>query len=402
MKITDITGLAVKHRAKFGWLILVLVVFYGLFVFRIQSTMPTFAPVEIQSQTSSASLTAIWQNPVNAPYKFLVWLPYKFMTESVLVTRLAASVFACATIWIFFLILKQRYSLRQAVFGTAIFATSSVFLHSARLGAPYILQTVMLLPFVLPLLWYSPKIPRNLIAYVMITLCALCLYIPGFVWLALIGTLIYRKHILQVVRSMSNKHLAIAGLLSLALVAPIVWASVRDVAVVKELFGFGAHLPSIRDFAINLLDNLKALFWKSTGGADLSLIGAPLLSAVDIVLAVFGAYHLWFTRKRLTSTYYISGIFALSLVLASLGGSVKLVMGAPFVYLFVAAGIYYLLNEWLAIFPRNPIAKRLAVAMIVVLVGVSCVFHLRSYFVAWPHNDHTRGMFVEPQPAPRK
>ena len=389
------------HRAKVGWLALAAFVFYGLFLFRLTDVTPNFASVEIASQHMSSNLTTIWHDPVNAPYKLLVWLPYTFITESALVTRIAASVFGAAIIWLFFLLLKQRYSKRQAVFGTAIFATSSLFLHASRLGAPYILQMAILLPFLIPLLWYNPRIPRNLIVYVMIAVCVAGMYIPGFLWLALAAILIYRKHILIVVKSMQQKHLAISSLLATILLTPLILASVRDLSVAKEVLGFGEQLPTIREFGTSFYENIRALIVQSPSKPELSLVGAPLLSAVDVVLAFFGIYHLW-QKPRLASTYYVSGLLVLALILASLGGNIQLTMAAPLIYFFVAAGIYYLLNQWLSVFPRNPIAKRLAVGLIVFLVTVSCAFHLRSYFVAWSHNEHTKAVFVEPQPAPRK
>ncbi len=402
MKLADVQSFASIHRKKVGWAILATALFYGLFLFRMSSMMPQFAPVEVATHISATSLRALWDNPVNAPYKLLVWLPNKFITESLQVTRIAASIFGAVTIWLFFLLLKQRYSLRQAVFGTAIFATSSAFLHASRLGAPYILQTIMLLPFLLPLLWYHPKVPRNLVAYIMIALFAVGLYVPGFVWFVLAAFIIYRRHLFRVISATSNKHLAIAGVFSLVLMAPIIWSSAHDLGVLRELLGFGPQLPSLGEFASALARNIEALVWKSQLGADVSLVGAPFLSAVDGILALFGAYHLWSQKPRLASTFYISGIVVLAVLLASLGGSVQLIMAVPFIYLFVAAGIYYLLNEWLKVFPRNPVAKRSAVAVILVLVGISCIFHLRAYYVAWPHNQQTKQLFVQPQPPAKR
>ncbi|MBP9852977.1 MAG: hypothetical protein QG629_718 [Patescibacteria group bacterium] len=401
MKKHTLGALYTLHRSKIGWLLAALVVFYGLFLFRISSVVPEYASAEIETLHASSSLTAIWQNPVDAPYKLLVWLPYKWVSESALIPRIASGVFGMATICLFFLLLKQRYSKRQAVLGTAIFALSSLFLYASRFGAPYILQTCILIPFLLPLLWYSPRIPRNVITYIMIFVCVACLYVPGVLWLAIIAIIVYRKHLLIVTRSMQNKHLAISGLLAVALLAPLVWACIQNLDILKELLGFGTTLPAPQEYARELYSNLRALVYESSSHPELSLIGGPLLSAIDVVFAIFGAYHLW-KKPRLASTYYVSGLLVLSLLLASLGGSVQLIMAAPLIYYFVAAGIYYLLNEWLRIFPKNPIAKKFAVCMIVLLVSISCLFHVRSYFVAWAHNDDTHAVFVEPQPAPNK
>lgn len=386
-----------KHRNKVFWFVLFVAVVYALFFFRFRTMMPQFAGIEVQSAQTSHSLRTILHDPTNAPYKVLVWLPLKFGVHSWLVTRIAASIFAAVTVWLFFLVLRQRYSLRQAVLGTILFATSSGFLHAARLGAPYILQSVMLLPFLLPLMWHNKRIPNNLIAYITIFLVAVSLYVPGFIWLALAGLGLFYKQLRVILRSMDKKHLIISNVLALSLLVPLVWAIARDVHVLKSVLGFGDSLPTLTAFAHGLLDTVKSLIYSSNAGAELTLVGAPVLSAIDIFLAILGVIFLW-QKPRSATTYYLTGILALSIVLTALGGPVKLFMALPLIYMCVAAGVFFLLNEWMKVFPRNPVARSLAVGLLCLLVIFSSIFHLRSYFIAWPHNEHTKATFVERQP----
>ncbi len=382
-----------KHRVKIFWFIVALSVFTLIFSFRFQAVPTAFSTGEQTNLTSSHSLKTILDNPVNAPYKLLVWLPFKMGIKGLAITRVAASIFGAMVLCIFFLILKQRYSLRQAIFGTAIFASSGLFLHAARLGSPDILQAAMLMPFVMPLLWYQKRLPRSLIVYCTIILCAICLYIPGFLWVGLAGVLAYRRQIVAFIKAMDNKHLIISTLLSVILVFPLFWSSLSDLGIWRDLFGLPSSLPSPAQLVSNVYHSFESLIFKSSLSAEHTLIGAPILTSIEIILVLFGAYNLW-KKPRLATTYYISGLLLLAIMLNSLGGSISLFMAAPFIYMFISAGIYFLLQEWLTVFPRNPVAKHFAVVVMVLLVATSITFQLRSYFVAWPHNQHTKDIFT--------
>jgi hypothetical protein len=88
------------------------------------------------------------------------------------------------------------------------------------------------------------------------------------------------------------------------------------------------------------------------------------------------------------------GLFALAgLLLVGLGGPVGLSLLVPLLYVWAAAGIAYLTREWLQVFPNNPLARSLGLGLIVLAVGLGCIYNLRAYFVAWPHNQTTRVTF---------
>jgi hypothetical protein len=86
-------------------------------------------------------------------------------------------------------------------------------------------------------------------------------------------------------------------------------------------------------------------------------------------------------------------------ILVALGGSVTIAALIPLMYLAIAAGTHYLLDQWLTIFPRNPVAKFVGVSLVSFVVAFSAFYHLRAYFVAWPQAPETRAVYVVKQPS---
>jgi hypothetical protein len=99
---------------------------------------------------------------------------------------------------------------------------------------------------------------------------------------------------------------------------------------------------------------------------------------------LFYAKHLQAPRTRLLGSMFILGA-----VLFALGGPVPFTVLVPIAYLFVVAGIAYLLHEWLSVFPRNPLARSLGYGVLALAVTLSCTYNLRAYFIAWPHSRTT-------------
>jgi hypothetical protein len=89
----------------------------------------------------------------------------------------------------------------------------------------------------------------------------------------------------------------------------------------------------------------------------------------------------------------LAAFFLFGFVLVGMGGPVGLSVLVPLAFVVAAAGIAYLLHEWLKVFPRNPLARGFGVALVTVAVLVSCVYNLRAYFVAWPAVDTTQTIF---------
>jgi hypothetical protein len=108
-----------------------------------------------------------------------------------------------------------------------------------------------------------------------------------------------------------------------------------------------------------------------------------------LIGAYFYARHLKAPRSRLLASYLVIGW-----ILVALGGPVSLSFMVPLMYVLAAMGIAYLMHEWLAVFPKNPLARVTGITLISLLICFAAFYNLRSYFVSWPHNNTTMTTFV--------
>jgi hypothetical protein len=70
-----------------------------------------------------------------------------------------------------------------------------------------------------------------------------------------------------------------------------------------------------------------------------------------------------------------------------------MILMLPFVYLIVAAGIGFMLQQWFRVFPRNPIARTLGASLITIAVISSSGYNLTHYFIAWAKAPETQSTF---------
>jgi hypothetical protein len=141
-----------------------------------------------------------------------------------------------------------------------------------------------------------------------------------------------------------------------------------------------------------------AFFIRYTDASPENWLGnVAILDVISMAMFVLGIYvflkHIHLRRVKL-----FAFIFGVGIALVSLGGEVSLSLLVPFVYMLVAVGFGYLLDQWLKVFPRNPIAHGFGLFLVCLAIVVACSYHLRHYFVAWPQNSETKALYVIPEP----
>lgn len=364
---------------------------YFVFLHKLGTLLPGYSSTEAATLASASHFRDIVANPLNAPYKLLVYLGIYFGHHGLLVTRIAAAIFAIGATTLIFLVLRAWFTYRVALLGTILFATSSALMHIARLGSPLILQMSPLVILAAGLGFIRFR-QRTLMFYVVIAVAMTLLYVPGLVWFELAGLALWRRDISPGFKQLVWWHKLLGGLLALAFLAPLVRAFVLFPSQLYTFFGLPQHLPSIATIGENALHTVSSVVLRSNGSPELWLGHAPLLGVIQSALLLAGIYT--FTRHfRLSRSLFMLFGIVISLVLISLGGPVSIGMLVPYLYLLIAGGLYELLHEWLSVFPRNPIARFAGVTIVCTLVFFSVLYQWRSYFVAWPHNDKTRATF---------
>jgi formate-dependent nitrite reductase membrane component NrfD len=67
----------------------------------------------------------------------------------------------------------------------------------------------------------------------------------------------------------------------------------------------------------------------------------------------------------------------------------------PLLYIFIAAGIHEVVTRWLAVFPRNPIARGVGIAIVAIAIGYTTYYHLTRTFIARPGNPQMRSFYAK-------
>lgn len=377
--------------------IVVAVASYFLIFYGMTTLTPGFSPIEIAAQRSSLSLSAIWENPINALYKIVLWIPVALGHHSVLFTRIVAGIFAAMSIALFYFVVFSLFSHRIAALASILFVTSSGFLHAAHLGTPLILQIfgVLLLAALLPMyLMLKGKVFPLYLAAIAI---ALLLYIPGMFWFIIVGFVVLNQRLIEAFRALALKHQIIIGAIIAALTTPLIWACVTQPSLILTSLALPTSLPSWSEIMIRARNLLVSLFWSGQGPAEIMLVGAPLFTMVEFGLLFIGI-SLQFKRPRLRSNFFVLGATLFVILLIIFGGIINYVTLTSIFSVLMAGGLFYLLSQWHKVFPVNPVAHIVATVFVFLLVATSVLYHTRAFFVAWPHSTATHKAFSEQQP----
>ncbi len=378
----------------------VVVVIAGYFlIFDGMSTLtPGFSLTELAAHHSSSSLSIIGHNPLNAPYKLLLWVPIALNHHSILLARLVAGIFAVISIVLFYFIVHNLFSHRIAILASVLFATSSGFLHAAHLGTPLVLQIFGIVALLALLPFYHMSKTRLFPLYLAAITLTVLLYIPGMFWFIAVGFAVLNKRLFSAFRMLALKHQIIIGAIIALLITPLVWACVNQPHLALTSLALPNTLPSWSAIASRASNLAQSLFWSGQGPAEIMLVGAPLLTIVEFGLLFIGI-GVQFKQPRLRSNLFVIGAMLFIVLLIILGGVINYVTLTPIFSLLVASGLFYLLAQWHKVFPVNPVAHIIGTTLLFALIAAPILYHTRAFFVAWPHSSATHAAFSETQPA---
>lgn len=396
------SNLAVKLRRFYirHWQALTAIIAIGIGVagaltWKLSSLLPGYSPRELEAYQASVSLHTIWNNPFNAPYHILTHVFTYVTPDNLLATRLASVAWSWVLLVIFGALVYRWFGTRAAVIATAIFGTSSWFLHTARLGVPEVCF-LGIIALVACGVWLRER-KAGLAVIIGLIFSAALLYTPGMVWFVAIGLLWQWKHIDHAFKQHLGS-VTIGAVGFLAGISPLVWHLYKHPSTIKQWL----CLPETWSHPLHLLHNLAdvplALFYRGQSNPEIWLGRLPVLSIVGTVGFVLGAYiftkHFKMARAKLFAGLGILG----SIVIALSDGAIPITVLVPFVYIIVAVGLDFLIERWLTIFPRNPLARSTGAFFFTILVAMTCIYNVRSYFVAWPQATVTRQVFTVKKP----
>ncbi len=366
----------------------------GLLLYRLGSLVKGLSWSEYQTTTAVYGWHGMYHQPLYLPLDFLRSIAYFVTTNhSQLVARLPNVLIGAVTILCFSLLIRLWYGNRTAIFATALFASSAYVLHVSRL-ASYDALYLMIVPTLLLSIVALQRKPDTIsFYYLTVLLWGMLIYIPGAIWLVLLAIFWQRKSMKYGWRILhiwwQKLLLVLAGLIWL----PLLITDLTKLTNLRLWLGMPQDFAGPLTIARQLADVFGHLLIRGQSNPALWVDRAPIFDIFGLAMIAIGVYFFaanWRNgRARLLTSFLI-----VSAILVCLGGPVSLGLLVPIAYILAATGIAYLLREWMQVFPFNPIARSLGVGMIVIVVSLSCLYNVRAYFVAWPHNLDTQKTFI--------
>ncbi len=368
----------------------------ALFTIRLHSLTPAASSSEFNAAQSTQDYHQLINNPAFTPHRVVSFGLHILHGDNLFTLRLVSALFATAIIMSFYLLVKFWTSSYIGALCTVLLATSAWFLHYGRLATPDILYGTLIIVIALGVsLEHSPW--RKITLFALICSSALALYIPGLIWFMVAG-LIWRSKLLLKELKKIPRGIAVAyAVLFLALLLPLGLAIAKNFSLGQLFLGLPATYPNLLELLRRFGNIPVQIFLRGPANPTLWLGRLPLLDIFTAIMTVSGLYVVirkWqFDRSKL-----LLGALLLSTVLIALGGAVQMSILIPLIYSLAAIGIAYMIEEWLSVFPRNPLARNIGMALMLIAVGASCFYNLQHYFVAWPNAPATKAVYTNKLP----
>jgi hypothetical protein len=352
-----------------------------------------FSQAELAARANASSLRVIAHNPLFLPHKILQYAFIKVGLNGLWFMRFVSTLFAAAILIGFYRVLKSWYTIRIAILGTLILASSSWFLHWARLGTPDIMYA-----HIINILWVGTRIKSQKSRRSTTILAALvgvtAIYIPGFIWLLGLGLIWQRKVVINEFYRLSKAHTTVIFGSLLVGIIPLGYAFIKTPSLILNWLGVGPGKVNVIDAAKTWAHIPLWLAYHVVPNPVYWLANLPLLDVFGIVMLVLGGFALIY-MFRLDRIKALFGVLVFGIIVVGLHGFTSSIILAP-IFLIISSGVALLLQQWFTVFPNNPFARIVGVTLISCLVLLSCYYQATSYFVAWPHNTQTKQAFLAP------
>lgn len=388
MSVKKLFGLAWRPVLAYSG---ALCAFAVLLFFRLQSLTPGVSQAEVVQTKFTGDFHHLIDSPLFLPHTSLEWLLHKVDLVNPYTIRFISALFGLAILIFYYMLLRHWFSMRVSIIGTTLFATSSWFLHTARLGLPNILL-MSLVVFVLAAIQLKHSSRPRLALLFMLLAGNLLLYIPGMIWFLLAAIIWQRRRISREIRSFGFVSIALAVLVTAAMLSPLVWALIHQSNLWISWLGLPRQVADFGDLMHNFFVIPVHLLVRGPADPVMWLGRVPILDVFTAAMVILGLYT-YLLHLRLDQAYLIGGILVIGVILVALGGPVTLAVLLPWIYVIATTGLAYLWQEWLSVFPRNPFARGIGHGLLIAAVITACSYQLLHYFVAWPHATQTKQVF---------
>lgn len=333
---------------------------------------------------------------INLPYDLMQRLSTELFGVTNLSIKLPSLLLGALSAFGMILLLQMWFRRNVAVLTTVLIITTGQFLFVAQNGTPnivYIFWSVWLLVAAMMISRGAKYL--GLWKIILFSVAALSLYTPLsiYILLALTSAVILHPHLRYLVRQLLKARLKIATATVCALIvlAPLVYAIVKDPSVGLELLGIPAILP---DLTANFFTLLKQYFSFASPGTG--VVMTPVYSLGSIVLIILGIIRLATTNYTARS-YIITAWAILLLPVLVINPDFSTITFVP-AMLLMAMGVNTLLRSWYQLFPRNPYARIAGLVPLTILIGGMFISGISRYAYNYTYNPSTASYFSQDLP----
>ncbi len=379
---------------KISFLAVTVILVWFVYFWRLSSLVPGLSPDEVVARAASHDLKAAVDSSTNAPY--LIWLHGLQLLDHnrVLFLRLGSALVGVGLAYSFFSLLRRRLDNLTAVFGSYLLISLPWLVISSRTASTDIMWLSPLLLVAL-FVWLQDSQRRLMLKFSWLAVAAaLLLYTPGLFWFELVAVGLYFSQLKTSLKSLRWWAKSLLILSFLIILAPLVRALILNHMSWRSWLLIPQHWATLSVSLKSIAWGLLSFVWRTPVHFGQVLARLPILSSALLVLVGLGWANLYrhYSRRAAWGSAIWLGMV---IVLSGLNQNWTILsLAVPFCVVAAAFGLAYLYNEWRLIFPHNPLAKAVALILIILLVGLQLVYSLRYSLIAWPHSAATRSSYV--------
>ena len=363
---------------------------------QISKLVPGQSRFETVTLSSLQKIPEPWFRAVNAPYMLPAYSVGKIFNNPLYGARLTSVIFGLLATLFFFLLVKLWFNTRIAIVGSLLFITSSWLLHISHQAAPFILAVTSLLALFCSLAWFlHTKKHKNLSFILFAITLGLATYVPYMPYVITITLVILIIKEKQALLRLNSWVIISSAVIYFAILTPLFISLASHPGQIKELLGIPLYMPSISQYLSQLYHGGSMIIIKSVKLSELHLGDLPLLDVFSSAMFFFGLFYYSKRLPKRRSLLILSSIILLILIVTlTTDYQLWITILLPLIFMCIIAGVVELLNQWFSYFPRNPLARNIGVAIVVVAIGFTSFYHLQRYFIAWPNSSDTKSVYV--------
>ncbi len=328
---------------------------------------------------------------IDLPYTLLQHACFALLGITTLSIKLPSLLLGLLSLLGIILLLRHWFHMNVAVISALIVITTSQFIFASQDGTPGIMYVVLPTWLLLLALKVSRQNnqKRSFWEFLLVAVAALSLYTPLsiYVIIALGSATLLHPHLRFIVGRLSRRKLLAAGVVGVALLAPLVIALALQPSVGLTLLGIPETWPSLYENVVQLIETHLGFLLPNK--KDMI---QPMYTLPSILMMLLGIMHLFKTRHTARS-YIITSWLVLLTPIIVLNPEKTTITFVP-VMLLIAAGIEELLHRWYSLFPRNPYARVAGLFPITLLVIGMALTGIERYFYTYRYSPSAANGFT--------